>query len=119
MTGYKNPQRTLECLQRSLKLADASVNSDPKNVYLFVDLLEDYLYFFEEGNPVITDAYISGLLALIREHLDSVNGLLGMEAHAVADAQCQFLAVCDYIKSKKENPQTAERFQNVSISLEE
>ena len=101
-----------------MKLADSSVNSDPKNVYLFVDLLEDYLYFFEEGNPVITDAYISGLLALIREHLESVNGLLGMEAHAVADAQSQFLAVCDYIKSKKEDPQTAERFQNVSICLE-
>jgi Vacuolar protein sorting-associated protein 35 len=113
--GYKNPQRTLECLQRSLKLADACVTSDPRNGYLFVDLLEDYLYFFEEGNPVITDAYITGLVALIQEHLESVNGMLGMEAHAIADAQCQFLAVCDYIKTKKADSQTAERFGRISI----
>ena len=105
MSNYKNPQRTLECLQRSLKLADASVNSDPCNVYLFVDLLEDYLYFFEQGNPVITDAYITGLVALIKEHLESLNGLLGTEAHAVAGVQAHFFSLCEFIQTKKKEHQ--------------
>ena len=35
---YQNPQRALECLQRALKLADASTTASASCVYLFVDL---------------------------------------------------------------------------------
>lgn len=117
-SGYKNPQRTLECLQRSLKLADACVSSDPSKVYLFVDLLEYYVYFYQGDNPVITTAYITGLLALTREHLNSVIGLPGLDTHAVADARSQFSAVCEYIDNNKRNVETAERFAQINVSTD-
>ena len=68
-TQYQNPQRSLECLQRCLKLADAINSADPSNGDLFIDLLEDYVYFFENKNPVISKAFIDGLVSLIKDHL--------------------------------------------------
>lgn len=108
--GFKNPKRTLECLQRSLKLADASAMSSSSNFTLFVDLLEQYVYFFEEKNPVITDAYVSGLIALIGEHLDSLTN-----SNVSVDGQAHFNEVLEYIKRKKSADETAERFAQIKI----
>ena len=83
-----------------------------------MDLLEYYVYFYQGDNPVITAAYITGLLALIREHLDGVNGFPGMDAPAVADARSQFFAVCEYIDYKKSDVETAERFGQINVSTD-
>lgn len=42
----------LECLQRALKIADACMSSSV-HVQLFVDILNEYLYFFEHKNPAV------------------------------------------------------------------
>jgi vacuolar protein sorting-associated protein 35 len=81
---YSNAQRALECLQRALKLADACTTSNPDHVQLFVDLLEHYLFFFEKKNPLIQHGYITGLVALIKEHL---NNLSLASSTAVREAQ--------------------------------
>jgi hypothetical protein len=73
-----NPQRVLECLQRSLKVADiclkasaSSAANGQGSVQLFVDALEYYVYYFAKGNPSIKDQFVSGLVQLINEHIDS------------------------------------------------
>jgi len=66
---YREPRRVLECLQRSLKIADACTMASPSNVYLFIDILDRYVFYFEKGTPLITDAFVSRLIALINEHL--------------------------------------------------
>jgi len=43
---YKNGKRVLECLQKSLKIADTCMDSS-MNVHLFVEILNQYLYYFE------------------------------------------------------------------------
>jgi vacuolar protein sorting-associated protein 35 len=106
---YSNPQRALECLQRSLKLADACTSANPVHVSLFVDLLEHYVYFFENKNPLITHAYITGLIALITEHLSNASRLENVEARA------QYLEVLHYIKQKKAGEATAELFAPISL----
>lgn len=93
---YSNPQRALECLQRCLKLADACTNSNPAHVTLFVDLLEHYVFFFEKGNPSVAHTYISGLIALIKEHL---NSLVGSES--LSEAKEHFQEIIRYILRKK------------------
>lgn len=97
---FCNAQRCLECLQRSLKLADACTSTNPTNARLFVDLLEHYIFFFEKKNPLITHSYISGLVALIREHLSSQ---LGGEVETKAN----FLEVLRYLKEKKAEESSA------------
>jgi vacuolar protein sorting-associated protein 35 len=106
---YSNPQRSLECLQRALKLADACTTENPIHVRLFIDLLDHYLFFFENGNPLITHAYITGLIALIKEHIDT------REDQAVIEAKAHFLEVIQHIKRRKRDPKTVELFESVQI----
>jgi vacuolar protein sorting-associated protein 35 len=93
---YKNSQRTLECLQRSLKVANICVTSNPGNLQLFVDILDIYLYHFEKQNPMVADKYISGLIALVNEHIASIGG-----NPAITDAKAQFVQIVKYIEEKK------------------
>jgi vacuolar protein sorting-associated protein 35 len=115
VAGYQNPQRALECLQRALKLADASTTASASYVYLFVDLFDHYVYFFEKGNPSITEKYISGLAALIKEHLTTISPSATFDAVAINDAKAQYDEILRYIQKKKESesPEIAERFNLV------
>lgn len=48
--GYKNGQRVLECLQKSLKIASSCVES---NISFYVEILNEYLYYFEHNNESV------------------------------------------------------------------
>ncbi|OEU07691.1 vacuolar protein sorting-associated protein 35 [Fragilariopsis cylindrus CCMP1102] len=115
---YANPQRCLECLQRSLKLADSCTNVDPSNLRLFVDLLDSYCYFFEKKNSSITGNYITGLVALIKEQVNSAGGDgSAMCPPAVGEAKAQFLQIVRHIKDmKKKNDDTSEQFKDIDVS---
>merc|ERR1711935_1076743 len=84
--AYQNPQRVLECLQRALKIADACTATSPTNLQLFVDILDQYIYFYERDNPIITDRFISGLIALIHEHI----GNIGAQTATITNTKSQF-----------------------------
>jgi vacuolar protein sorting-associated protein 35 len=116
--GYCNPQRTLECLQRSIKLADTLTSSDPECVRLFVDLLESYVHFFEENNPVITEVFINGLITLTRENIESLKGLTGLNPRVSSDIHDHFSSVCLNIESKKRCHDTADRFAKIITSID-
>jgi vacuolar protein sorting-associated protein 35 len=107
---FSNAQRALECLQRSLKLADACTSMNPAHVSLFVDLLEHYVYFFEKRNPLITHAYITGLVALIKEHLGNLNSF-GSDG----EAKAHLTEVLRYIKQKSVDKDTVELFSQLQI----
>ncbi|KAI9915220.1 hypothetical protein PsorP6_007307 [Peronosclerospora sorghi] len=62
-------KRVRECLQRSLRLANASASH---HVPLFLDILEAYLYFYEMVTPEVTRKYVVGLLTLVKETLENV-----------------------------------------------
>lgn len=106
--AYSNPPRSLECLQRALKLADACTNSNPANAYLFVDLLEHYLFFFEKNHPAISGNYITGLVALIKEHTESLGQSIG-------DAKAHFAQIVAHIKAMKEKEESKERFSVIDV----
>lgn len=77
----QNSQRLLECLQRSLKIADMCL---PASAELFVEILNRYMFFFEHDCETITVAYLSGLIALINEHLETMDpsdAKAALEAH--------------------------------------
>ena len=114
---YANAQRSLECLQRSLKLANACTTADVSNLRLFVDLLDIYLFFFEKNNPLITGNYITGLVALIKEHSGGIplhQG--GGTIPAASEAKNQFLQIVRYIKEMKNKPEGAEKFSGIDVS---
>ena len=112
--AYRNPQRVLECLQRSLKIADACCMASPSNVQLFVDILDQYLYFYERECPVIVDKFVSGLVALINEHMDNI-GAADTTSVAVTEARKHFEQTVLYIKQKRNSSDTAERFATIEV----
>jgi vacuolar protein sorting-associated protein 35 len=59
------------CLQRSLKIADSCVEA-AVIVQLFVEILNQYLYYFEGDNEAVSVKYLSGLVALINTNLANV-----------------------------------------------
>ena len=81
--------------------------TSPANVQLFIDILDHYVFYYECKNPVITDKFVSGLVALIQEHMNNI-GLDG--SAAVAEARAHFFQIVRYIKQKKIDSDTAERF---------
>ncbi|KAG7373983.1 vacuolar sorting-associated protein 26 [Nitzschia inconspicua] len=114
---YSNPQRCLECLQRSLKLADACTNTNPANLRLFVKLLDLYLYFFEKRNPSITSNYITGLVALVKEHVDNLGQFGGSPDHSpVGEARVQFLQIVRHINTMKKREESADMFSSIDVS---
>lgn len=68
--NYQNEKRVLECLQRSLKIADVCMASS-MHLQLFVEILNEYLIFFERKCPTITWKYLDGLVELINEHMNT------------------------------------------------
>jgi vacuolar protein sorting-associated protein 35 len=100
-------------LQRALKLADACTNANPANLRLFIELLDHYLFFFEKNNPSIGGNYITGLVALIKEHVDN---MLQYGSPAVGEAKEHFLQIVRHIKNMKEKTESAERFASIDVS---
>lgn len=107
VNAYRNPQRVLECLQRGLKIADACSMSSSSNVQLFVEILDYYVYYYEIENPSITDKFVSGLIALINEHFESI-GVTG--STSIAETRAFYEQILDQIKRKKTKDGTKERF---------
>ena len=72
---YHNGKRLLECLQRSLRIAD-SVMDNVQCCELMVEILSRCLYYYvrgEETETMITSNYINGLIELIKSNLKSLN----------------------------------------------
>lgn len=108
---YRSPQRVLECLQRGLKIADACSLSSSANMELFVEILDYYVYFYEIRNPAITDKFVSGLIALVKEHVDGMNLILSTTA--ISERNTYFVQILNLIKRKKKDELTKERFCSI------
>jgi len=91
--NYNNGKRVLECLQKSLKIADTCMDS-AMNVHLFVEILNQYLYYFENGCDAVTSEYLSGLIALINTNIANMDA-----AHEVT----HYKNTLEFIKTKKES----------------
>ncbi|KAJ1948101.1 retromer complex subunit Vps35, partial [Dispira parvispora] len=75
-TLHRNGQRVLETLQRAVKIADACLDS-VTNVELLVEILDQYIYFFEYQTDHIEANYISGLVHLIHTNITNVEAFAG------------------------------------------
>jgi len=100
----REPRRVLECLQRSLKIADAcKVNS--MHIPLFVEALDCYLLHFAAASPAITPAYIASLIQLIAQQLIEVSG----DDPALSRARAHFASTKAFLLAKRaEEPRFAQ-----------
>ncbi|KAI1430616.1 vacuolar protein sorting-associated protein 35 [Xylaria sp. CBS 124048] len=65
---YRDGKRVLECLQRALRVADSCMEQGT-SIELFVEILDRYVYYFDQANESVTTKYINGLIELIHSNL--------------------------------------------------
>lgn len=54
---YRDGKRVLECLQRALRVADACMDT-AVSVELFVEILNRYVYYFDQQNEAVSSRYL-------------------------------------------------------------
>ncbi|KAI1386892.1 vacuolar protein sorting-associated protein 35 [Hypoxylon trugodes] len=67
---YRDGKRVLECLQRALRVADSCMEQ-ATSIELFVEILDRYVYYFDQQNESVTTKYINGLIELIHSNLST------------------------------------------------
>ncbi|KAK5109043.1 hypothetical protein LTR62_007591 [Meristemomyces frigidus] len=75
---YRDGKRVLECLQRALRVADACMDT-AVSVELFVEILNRYVYYFDQENDAVTTKYLNGLVELIHSNLASAGDVSGLD----------------------------------------
>jgi len=85
----------LQCLKRSLKIADAVLDT-VINAKLFVDILNEYLYFYGQEAPKIETKYLTSLVAMC----DSAIKELDDDKEGTADVKSHFANTIKFIQSK-------------------
>lgn len=77
--SYRDGKRVLECLQRALRVADACMDT-AVSVELFVEILNRYVYYFDQENDAVTTKYINGLIELIHSNLNTTENVSGLDS---------------------------------------
>ena len=101
---FRNAKRVLECLQRALKIADGCKASNA-HVGLFVEILDAYLYHFEQENEQVVPSFITSLIQLIEQQLGDAQ-----DTAPIAAVRAHYQNTRRALAEKKEK---SERFQEI------
>ncbi|KAI9050767.1 hypothetical protein LZ554_004886 [Drepanopeziza brunnea f. sp. 'monogermtubi'] len=92
---YRDGKRVLECLQRALRVADACMDT-AVSVELFVEILNRYVYYFDQQNDAVTTKYLNGLIELIHSNLQT-----NQESATIDMPKRHFHRTIEYIASRE------------------
>ncbi|PBP24486.1 putative vacuolar protein sorting-associated protein 35 [Diplocarpon rosae] len=92
---YRDGKRVLECLQRALRVADACMDT-AVSVELFVEILNRYVYYFDQQNDAVTTKYLNGLIELIHSNLQT-----NLESATIDMPKRHFQRTIEYIASRE------------------
>ncbi|SPO03991.1 related to vacuolar protein-sorting protein VPS35 [Cephalotrichum gorgonifer] len=93
---YRDGKRVLECLQRALRVADSCMET-ATSIELFVEILDRYVYYFDQGNEAVTTKYVNGLIELIHSNLAGSQGESGL----VEQSRKHFHQTLENIRSRQ------------------
>ncbi|KAF9466893.1 vacuolar protein sorting-associated protein 35 [Collybia nuda] len=69
---YQDSKRVLECLQKSLRIANSAIE-EIVTVQLYCDALDHYLYYFDRGAPAVAAKFVNSLVELITSSIDNIS----------------------------------------------
>ncbi|CDJ59320.1 vacuolar sorting protein 35, putative [Eimeria maxima] len=109
--AYRDSRRVLECLQKCLKIADLTVQTNSSHVSLFIEILNKYVYYFDQNNTEVTTDFIQNLLALCAEHCRFA------ELDKDDDVMKSFRNTLQHLRLKKQTD-TTNRYKGLDLSIE-
>lgn len=69
---HQDSKRVLECLQKSLRIAN-SATEEIITVQLYCDTLDRYLYYLDRDAPAVTPKFVNSLVELITSSIDNIS----------------------------------------------
>jgi len=88
----------LECLKKSLKIADGLSGVDSAvGINLFVEILNEYVYYYLKNNDAISVEYLNTLIALINTNMAT------LESSENSDIIKHYQNTLQYIKSVEDD----------------
>jgi len=69
---YQDSKRVLECLQKSLRIANSAIE-EIVTVQLYCDTLDQYLYYLDRGAPTVAPKFVNNLVELITSNIDGIS----------------------------------------------
>lgn len=69
----RNGKRVVECLKKGVRIANQCMDVSVQ-VQLFVELLNHYIYFFENGNDQVSVQILNQLISKIKEEIPNLDG---------------------------------------------
>lgn len=93
---YRDGKRVLECLQRALRVADSCMET-ATSIELFVEILDRYVYYFDQKNESVTTKYLNGLIELIHSNLAGNQ----QDSASVEASRKHFMQTLEVIRSKE------------------
>jgi len=111
---HKDGKRVLECLQKSLRIADACMDSS-MNIKLFVEILNEYLYYFEARNEAVAVKYLTGLIALIKTNLTNMEGGDGDNPARAKAIGTYYQNTIKHIKARSTSPTSGAPYDDIEL----
>jgi len=109
--GIHDAKRVLECLQKSLKIANSCIDSSINNVNLFIEILNEYLYYFEYKNEAVTVKNLNDLIKLIETHMDNLPN-----NEETGDIFSYYHNTLEYIRYKQtESPSGGPNYRDIEL----
>lgn len=68
----KAGNKVMEQLRKALKVAEACLTSKPENLYVLVQILNTYIYFYQIESEFMTKTDINDLFSFIKEIVDEM-----------------------------------------------
>ncbi|TDZ13673.1 Vacuolar protein sorting-associated protein 35 [Colletotrichum orbiculare MAFF 240422] len=93
---YRDGKRVLECLQRALRVADSCMET-ATSIELFVEILDRYIYYFDQQNESVTTKYLNGLIELIHSNLAGNQ----QDSASVENSKRHFHHILESMKSRQ------------------
>ncbi|KAJ8520339.1 hypothetical protein ONZ45_g2802 [Pleurotus djamor] len=69
---HQDSKRVLECLQKSLRIANSAIE-EIVTVQLYCDTLDQYLYYLDRGAPAVAPKFVNSLVELITSSIDAIS----------------------------------------------
>mmetsp|Transcript_35478 Transcript_35478/g.98028 ORF Transcript_35478/g.98028 Transcript_35478/m.98028 type:complete len:837 (-) Transcript_35478:101-2611(-) len=112
----RDGKRVLECLQKCLKIISGCFMSDMKQVALWVEMLDKYVFYFDQGVEEVNLSFVQDLLKLCRENVEYAEKDSSAQAEAKR-ARDHLRNAVEYLRLQKNSAdqQVANKYAELSL----
>ena len=98
----KDGNKVTECIGKARKYADFAM-TNPQNVVLFIELLNKFLYFADNGDEIISikPEQIDDIIELVSNHIQTIKNEVSVDSSFLPDIEKYFNNTVDIIKKRK------------------